>query len=163
MSDSHNLHGQVEVPHGDVFIHAGDFTMTGLPEEVREFNAFLGRLPHKDKIVIAGNHELSFDRDSYARRPPRPPQPPPTPRRARHLASPPRAPRGDGGAARCSTWERFGHPEQFDCGAVRASLTNCTYLEDAETVVRGHRIYGSPPPFPPLLVLSGHAASLPPY
>lgn len=30
--------------------------------EVKEFNKFLGSLPHKHKIVIAGNHELSFDR-----------------------------------------------------------------------------------------------------
>ena len=29
--------------------------------EVKQFNAWLGTLPHKHKIVIAGNHELSFD------------------------------------------------------------------------------------------------------
>ena len=28
---------------------------------MKEFNKFLGSLPHKHKIVIAGNHELSFD------------------------------------------------------------------------------------------------------
>ena len=30
-------------------------------QEVKEFNTWLGTLPHKHKIVIAGNHELSFD------------------------------------------------------------------------------------------------------
>ena len=42
-------------------IHAGDFTRCGHLQEVKEFNTWLGTLPHKHKIVIAGNHELSFD------------------------------------------------------------------------------------------------------
>ena len=29
--------------------------------EVKQFNKWLGTLPHKHKIVIAGNHELSLD------------------------------------------------------------------------------------------------------
>ena len=29
--------------------------------EVEEFNSWLGKLSHTHKIVIAGNHELSFD------------------------------------------------------------------------------------------------------
>ena len=32
-------------------------------KEVREFNTWIGSLPHKYKVVIAGNHELSFDQD----------------------------------------------------------------------------------------------------
>ncbi|KAL7645861.1 UNVERIFIED_CONTAM: hypothetical protein RMT77_002758 [Armadillidium vulgare] len=64
MSDTHCLtsHIQFDIPDGDVFIHAGDFTRCGSRPEVEEFNAWLGTLPHKYKIVIAGNHELSFDR-----------------------------------------------------------------------------------------------------
>ena len=42
-------------------MHAGDFTRCGHLQEVRDFNNWLGTLPHKHKIVIAGNHELSFD------------------------------------------------------------------------------------------------------
>ncbi|XP_071521717.1 metallophosphoesterase MPPED2 isoform X2 [Panulirus ornatus] len=63
MSDTHCLtsHLQFEIPAGDVFIHAGDFTRCGSPVEVEEFNSWIGSLPHKYKIVIAGNHELSFD------------------------------------------------------------------------------------------------------
>ena len=49
------------IPEGDVLIHAGDFTRCGHLQEVKEFNTWLGTLPHKHKIVIAGNHELSFD------------------------------------------------------------------------------------------------------
>ena len=49
------------IPDGDILIHAGDFTRCGHLQEVRDFNTWLGTLPHKHKIVIAGNHELSFD------------------------------------------------------------------------------------------------------
>lgn len=64
MSDTHSLtsHLKFEIPDGDIFIHAGDFTKCGLKEEVIEFNNWIGNLTHKHKIVIAGNHELSFDR-----------------------------------------------------------------------------------------------------
>lgn len=61
MSDSHGRHGSVEVPEGDVFLHAGDFTMQGREKEVRAFADFLRALPHRHKIVIAGNHDLTFE------------------------------------------------------------------------------------------------------
>ena len=35
--------------------------MRGDMDAVIEFNEWLGSLPHKHKVVIAGNHELSFD------------------------------------------------------------------------------------------------------
>lgn len=34
----------------------GDFTMAGKPEEIRDFNDDLKRLPHRYKIVIAGKY-----------------------------------------------------------------------------------------------------------
>ncbi|CAJ0939378.1 unnamed protein product, partial [Mesorhabditis belari] len=49
------------VPDGDVLIHAGDFTNYGDVGEVIKFNAEIGKLPHKYKVVIAGNHELGFE------------------------------------------------------------------------------------------------------
>lgn len=63
MSDTHSLtpHIKFDIPDGDIFIHAGDFTRCGKLDEVIEFNSWIGRLPHKHKLVIAGNHELSFD------------------------------------------------------------------------------------------------------
>ncbi|KAI1725223.1 pyridine nucleotide-disulfide oxidoreductase domain-containing protein [Ditylenchus destructor] len=45
----------------DVLIHTGDFTNYGDPKAVQEFNELMGSLPHKYKIVIAGNHELGWD------------------------------------------------------------------------------------------------------
>ena len=62
-SDTHEKHWGLKVPDGDVFIHAGDFTMIGEPAWVDAFNTWLGMLPHKHKIVIAGNHDRSFDID----------------------------------------------------------------------------------------------------
>lgn len=63
MSDTHSLTSHIKhtVPDGDVFIHAGDFTRCGSISEVKEFANWLRKLPHKHKVIIAGNHELSFD------------------------------------------------------------------------------------------------------
>lgn len=63
MSDTHGLHRRVQVPDGDVLIHAGDFTNMGELDQVTDFNAWLGELPHAQKIVIAGNHDISFQRN----------------------------------------------------------------------------------------------------
>jgi len=61
LSDTHSKADQIKkVPLGDVLIHCGDFSDRGEPGEVEAFEAFLKKLPHKHKIVIAGNHELSF-------------------------------------------------------------------------------------------------------
>jgi Icc-related predicted phosphoesterase len=63
ISDTHNQTDDLDPPEGDVLIHAGDFTRSGLPQEVDHFCAFLQRIKHKYKhmVVIAGNHELTFD------------------------------------------------------------------------------------------------------
>ncbi|KAE9413276.1 hypothetical protein Angca_007835, partial [Angiostrongylus cantonensis] len=62
ISDTHNqLHLIKDIPDGDVLIHAGDFTNFGSKKELIMFNEDIGRLPHKHKIVVAGNHDLGFD------------------------------------------------------------------------------------------------------
>ena len=61
-SDSHLMHDRVPMPDGDVFIHAGDFTMRGELGEIARFNGFLAGLPHKHKVLIAGNHDFLFER-----------------------------------------------------------------------------------------------------
>jgi len=57
ISDTHNFHDRLEVPEGDMLIHAGDFTLAGSLSEVIDFNDWLGTLSHKHKIIIAGNHD----------------------------------------------------------------------------------------------------------
>jgi predicted phosphodiesterase len=61
-SDTHCLHEQVSLPDGDILIHAGDFTGRGKFDDIRRFNDFLGGLPHRYKVVIAGNHDWAFEK-----------------------------------------------------------------------------------------------------
>jgi 3',5'-cyclic AMP phosphodiesterase CpdA len=63
ISDTHSLTHNIkyDIPYGDILIHAGDFTQCGRLEEVVDFNNWIEKLPHKHKLCIAGNHELSFD------------------------------------------------------------------------------------------------------
>lgn len=61
MSDTHGQHNKFQVPPGDIFIHAGDFTKNGDESQVQSFTSFLAQLPHTYKVVIAGNHELTFE------------------------------------------------------------------------------------------------------
>lgn len=59
ISDTHGK--SPAVPDGDILIHAGDLTMQGRPEEVYDASRWLKTLPHKYKIVIAGNHDFLFE------------------------------------------------------------------------------------------------------
>jgi hypothetical protein len=69
MSDTHGLHRNVDVPPGDLLIHAGDFTfLSKNPSQIRDFNEWLGELPHRYKIVIPGNHEFAFEANPGLRR-----------------------------------------------------------------------------------------------
>ena len=55
-----------ELPKGDVLVHAGDFSNVGRPEEILHFNEFLAQFTSfKHKVVIAGNHDISFDVQAY--------------------------------------------------------------------------------------------------
>ncbi|MBR9870603.1 MAG: metallophosphoesterase [Gammaproteobacteria bacterium] len=61
ISDTHSLHGKIpDIPAGDVLIHAGDCLGAGTLQNVEDLNSWLGTLPHLHKIVIAGNHDWSF-------------------------------------------------------------------------------------------------------
>lgn len=61
MSDTHGHHRKVKVPDGDVLIHAGDFTyFNGSTLAIRDFNDWLFDLPHRNKVLIPGNHDSGF-------------------------------------------------------------------------------------------------------
>lgn len=64
MADTHNQHVLFDVPEGDVFIHAGDFCGRGTLPEVSLFAQWLNSLPHKHKVVVAGNHDFPLQRES---------------------------------------------------------------------------------------------------
>jgi len=62
ISDTHKRHRFLEIPDGDVLIHAGDFTrFHKSSSDLRDFNTWLGKLPHRYKIVIAGNHDKALE------------------------------------------------------------------------------------------------------
>lgn len=63
ISDTHNQHEAFKIPDGDMLIHAGDFSSSGRLKELTNFNTWLGTLPHKYKIIIAGNHDFLFERE----------------------------------------------------------------------------------------------------
>jgi Icc-related predicted phosphoesterase len=62
ISDTHGMYDKIQVPEGDVLIHAGDITMHGYLHELNAFNAWVGTLSHAHKLVIAGNHDWEFQR-----------------------------------------------------------------------------------------------------
>ena len=61
-SDTHGLHDEIQIPDGDIFIHGGDLTRHGTLEEIEAFNIFLSKLPHRHKLIVAGNHDWAFER-----------------------------------------------------------------------------------------------------
>jgi Icc-related predicted phosphoesterase len=64
LSDTHQLHREVEVPDGDILIHAGDFTMFSQSmKAIIDFNEWLGELPHRFKACVPGNHEFFLEAD----------------------------------------------------------------------------------------------------
>lgn len=65
ISDTHS-HNKMQLPPGDVLLHAGDFTSNGCPKQVRSFNRFLASSSFAHKVVIAGNHDLTFDTLHFA-------------------------------------------------------------------------------------------------
>jgi len=53
-------HTKVRVPGGDVLIFCGDMCTTGTIGQAIKTSHFLNKLPHKHKIIVAGNHDFPF-------------------------------------------------------------------------------------------------------
>ena len=62
LSDTHCRHQMVDVPDADVFVFAGDMCGCGAHYEVHDFCLWLKELPHKHKVIVAGNHDWHFQR-----------------------------------------------------------------------------------------------------
>ncbi|MCU0704978.1 MAG: metallophosphatase domain-containing protein [Fimbriiglobus sp.] len=63
ISDTHGRHRELTVPPGDLLLFAGDLSNHGFPEDITDFNDWLGSLPHPHKVMICGNHDFHFERD----------------------------------------------------------------------------------------------------
>ena len=69
VSDTHNGHHEAQMPEeGDVLLHCGDFTnkhdwkSEAYKTSLGNFNRWLGEQPYPIRIVIAGNHEVGFNK-----------------------------------------------------------------------------------------------------
>lgn len=62
ISDTHD--NTVQVPEGDILVHAGDLTNDGTAADIQKQLDWLKTLPHGVKIVVAGNHDSYFDAGS---------------------------------------------------------------------------------------------------
>lgn len=68
LSDTHNRAEGIDVPAGDLLLHAGDLTGRGSLREIERAHAWLASLPHPRKVVIAGNHDFAFQDEPEAAR-----------------------------------------------------------------------------------------------
>lgn len=62
---------QPEIPDGDVLLHAGDLTNRGTFAEFQAQLDWINTLPHRHKVVIAGNHDALLDPEYVKRHPDR--------------------------------------------------------------------------------------------
>lgn len=60
LSDTHFPPHSIQVPEGDVLIVAGDVCLRGHEYELKLFDDFLGHLPHRHKVLVAGNHDWAL-------------------------------------------------------------------------------------------------------
>ncbi|XP_014785254.1 metallophosphoesterase domain-containing protein 1 isoform X2 [Octopus bimaculoides] len=82
--------------------------------DLKKFVSSLGSLPHQYKIVIAGNHDISFDTDLL--------------KKPQYIFK--------------NDIEKDLKDLQVE--SAKAFLTNCIYLEDSYVDIHGYKIYGSP-------------------
>lgn len=63
LSDTHGSHSYLDIPQGDLLIHAGDFSMRGREGETRNFIDWFSAQPHPHKVFISGNHDFLAEED----------------------------------------------------------------------------------------------------
>ena len=128
ISDTHGRHRKVNIPYGDVLLHAGDITNVGEPQQLEDFAAWMEQLPHAHKIVIAGNHDLTIDTEYFK-----------NPKNYEHIL-------GNKNTSGDNIQnKREKNAEKGRKALCEAPKSKFTYLEDeSETVIGGYKIYGSP-------------------
>ena len=102
------------LPEGDVIIHAGDFTNTGSIKQTLDFCIWFSSLPYKYKIVIAGNHDLTLDKEWY---------------------------QDENNWKKLRINRRKNCEKAIE---IMRSCKNLIYLEDESIEIFGYKIYGSP-------------------
>lgn len=64
ISDTHGKHAKIELPKGDVLLHAGDISSRGTENEVLDFLSWFSAQDYKYKLFIAGNHDFYFEKNA---------------------------------------------------------------------------------------------------
>lgn len=64
ISDTHGKHKQIELPDGDILIHAGDISGRGEIWQVESFLQWFSAQPHPYKVFIAGNHDFLAEQNA---------------------------------------------------------------------------------------------------
>lgn len=67
ISDTHNFHSELTLPPCDVLIHSGDIGSRTHIQELIDFLIWFEMQPAKNKVWIAGNHDLCLDKEFMAR------------------------------------------------------------------------------------------------
>ena len=69
ISDTHNKHKQLDgkLPGGALLIHSGDISSLGRKHEVESFIKWFDKQDYGHKVFIAGNHDMTFDREKLLR------------------------------------------------------------------------------------------------
>lgn len=65
LSDTHGAELPSNLPPCDVLLHCGDLTEDGSPESISFALCSLGKVEAKLKLAIAGNHEISLDKEYW--------------------------------------------------------------------------------------------------
>ena len=60
ISDTHGCHRQLDLPKGEVLLHAGDVCDKGNVEHVEDFLKWMSELDFQYKILIRGNHDIDL-------------------------------------------------------------------------------------------------------
>ena len=68
ISDTHGKEDSLNMPEGDILIHAGDITSTGESRLLEKFNDWVKSLPYEEVFVIPGNHDRTIPKNPLARK-----------------------------------------------------------------------------------------------
>lgn len=65
ISDTHGKHREIDLPEGDLLVHAGDITWRGELDIMRDFDAWCGEVKsahgYSEVLLVAGNHDFSLE------------------------------------------------------------------------------------------------------
>jgi predicted phosphodiesterase len=125
ISDTHNKHNQLNglLPGGDLLIHSGDISSLGRKSEVERFVKWFNDIDnYTNKVFIAGNHDMTFDREKLLRD------------KLAHFE----------GRTEYDTECAEGKPEWLNELLAVELNPGVWYLENSDVIIDGLKIWGSP-------------------